>query len=185
VFQSRARSSLLVAALLAACAAPRDAEARDFGRTADDAKSLLSEGVHLVRRALGLERDTAVVSHAVSLSPREAAVEFELADGTTRVVSLRSGELLVNGTAVAHYRPGGTLDRAWRQLLANAAAKDTRGVLAGLRAFKVAGLSGDDLAAERRLATTFRNLIIEAPAVASVAAAARADLHGFRSDIRG
>ena len=176
--QSRVRSSLLLAVFLAACAAPPAAEARDFGRPTDDAKSLLSDGVHLVRRALGLERDTAVVSHAVSLSPREAAVEFEIADGTTRVVSLRSGELLVNGAAVAHYRPGGTLDRAWRRLLADAAAKDTRGVLAGLRSFKVAGLTGDDLAAERRLAATFRNLTIEAPTVAAVAASAAAQSIG-------
>jgi hypothetical protein len=174
VFQSRARTSLLLAAFLAACAAPRDAQARDFGRTADDAKSLLSDGVHLVLRALGLDRDTAVVSHAVSLSPREAAVEFEIADGTTRVVSLRSGELLVNGAVVARYHPGGTLDREWRRLLADAAAKDTRGVLASLRSFKVAGLSGDDLAAEQRLTTTFRNLTIETPAVAAIAAASAA-----------
>jgi hypothetical protein len=178
VSQSRVRSSLLLAVLLAACAAPPAAQARDFDRPTDDAKSLLSDGVHFVRRALGLERDTAVVSHAVSLSPREAAVEFEIADGTTRVVSLRSGELLVNGTAVAHYHPGGTLDRAWRRLLADAAAKDTRGVLAGLRAFKVAGLTGDDLAAEQRLAATFRNLTIEAPTGAAVAASAAAQAIG-------
>lgn len=161
-----------MAALLAACAVPSAAEAPGIGRTADDAKSLLSDGMHLVRRALGLDRDTAVVSHAVSLSPREAAVEFDLADGTTRVVSLRSGELLVNGAAVGRYHPGGTLDRAWRRLLAEAAAKDTRGVLASLRAFTVAGLSGEDAAAGQRLASAFRNLAAEAPASAGVAASA-------------
>ena len=176
MFQSRARSSLLLAAALAACAAP--AQARDIGHAADEARSFLSDGVHFVRHALGLDRDTAVVSHAVSLSPREAAVEFELADGTTRVVSLRSGELLVNGAAVARYRQGGALDRAWRQALAGAAAKDTRGVLAGLRAFKVAGLSGDELAAERRLDAAFRNLTAEAPAAAAVAASAAAQRIG-------
>ena len=177
---SRISSGLILAALLAACAAPTAAEARDFDSPTDDAKSLLSDGVHLVRRALGLERDTTVVSHAVSLSPREAAVEFEIADGTTRVVSLRSGELLVNGASVGHYHPGGTLDRAWRQLLADAAAKDTRGVLAGLRAFRVSGLTGDDLAAEQRLAATFRNLAIEAP-TAAVAASAAARAGGVAS----
>jgi hypothetical protein len=173
VSQSRARSSLLLAALLIACAPARDAQAKETGHRAADAKALLADGVHLVRRALGLDRDTAVVSHAVSLSPREAAVEFDLADGTTRVVSLRSGELLVDGRAVGRYRAGGPLERAWRQLLAEAGAKDTHGVLGGLRAFRVAGLSGDDLAAEKRLTAAFRNLTAAAPsATAEVAGAA-------------
>ena len=165
--RSRARSSLLLAALLIACAPARDAQAKESGVRAADAKALLANGVHLVRRALGLDRDTAVVSHAISLSPREAAVEFDLADGTTRVVSLRSGELLVDGRSVGRYRAGGPLERAWRKLLAEAGPKDTRQVLASLRAFRISGLAGDERAAEERLTQTFRNLTAPAELAAA------------------
>jgi len=160
VFRSRARCSLLLALGLIACVPLDSAQAADRGRS-KSAKSLLSDGLRFVEHALGLARDTAVVSHAVSLSPREAAVELELADGTTRVVSLRSGQVLVDGVAAGKFKPGGALDRAWRQLLAGAAAKDTRELLVALHVFRVSGLPREDQAAERRLGAAFRNMTIE------------------------
>jgi hypothetical protein len=168
VFRSRARCSLFLALALAACVPPPAAQATErvnVGR----AKTLLHDGLRFVEHALGLARDTAVVSHAVSLSPREAAVELELADGTTRVVSLRAGQVLVDGVSAGKFKPGGALDRAWRQLLAGAAAKDTRELLAALHTFRVSGLTAEDQTAERRLGAAFRNLTIEAalPVVAS------------------
>ena len=172
MFRSRARCSLLLALVLAACVPPQAAQATErVGATR--VKTLVSDGLRFVEHALGLVRDTGVVSHAVSLSPREAAVELELADGTTRVVSLRSGQVLVDGVAAGTFKPGGTLDRAWRQLLAGAAARDTRELLAALHAFRVSGLARDDQAAEHRLATAFRNLVAEAtqPVAAPAAAA--------------
>ena len=162
--RSRASSRLLLAALLVACAPVRDAQARDIGVRVAEAKDFIADGLHFVRHALGLDRDTAVVSHAISLSPREAAVEFDLADGTTRTVALRSGQVLVNGQVAGRYTPGGVLERAWRQVLAEAGPKDTKGVLGSLRAFRVAGLSGDERAAEDQLARAFRNLTASAPA---------------------
>ena len=190
--QSRASSGrLLLAALLVACAPVREARADTGDALAADAKNLFVDGVHFVRHALGLDRDTAVVSHAISLSPREAAVEFDLADGTTRSVALRSGQVLVDGRAVGRYTPGGTFERAWRQLLAEAGPKDTKAVLSGLRAFRVAGLSGDERAAEERLTQTFRNLTapsplagaaVSVPAAAAAVAAASSALAGAIGD---
>ena len=149
---------------------PQTAHAVDR-RSAKRATALFSDGLRFVEHALGLTRDTAVVSHAVSLSPREAAVELELADGTTRVVSLRSGQVLVDGAAAGKFKPGGALDRAWRQLLAGAAAKDTRELLVALHAFRVSGLTAEDQAAERRLGAAFRNLTIDVtPPVAVIEA---------------
>jgi hypothetical protein len=171
VFQSRARFSLLLALGLIACVPLHSAQAADRGR-AKFAKSLLNNSLRFVEHALGLARDTAVVSHAVSLSPREAAVELELADGTTRVVALRSGQVFVDGVAAGKFKPGGALDRAWRQLLAGAAAKDTRELLVALHAFRVSGLGGQDQAAERRLGAAFRNMMIEVPS--HIVASARA-----------
>jgi hypothetical protein len=173
VFRSRARCSLILALVLSACVPVQAARAAERDN-AKRARSLLSDGFNFVKHALGLVRDTAVVSHAVSLSPREAAVELELLDGTTRVVSLRSGQVLVDGVAVGKFKPGGALDRAWRQLLAGAAAKDTRELLAALRAFRVSGLTAEDQVAGRNLATAFRNLTIEStPLGASSSATAQ------------
>jgi hypothetical protein len=172
VFRSRARCSLLLALALAACVPPQPARAVER-RDTKRAQVLLSDGLRFVEHALGLVRDTAVVSHAVSLSPREAAVELELADGTTRVVSLRSGQVLVDGATAGKFKPGGALDRAWRHLLAGAAAKDTRELLIALHAFRVSGLGGEDQAAQRRLSAAFRNLTI---AVARPGAASALEL---------
>ena len=170
---------VLLALLLVACAPVRDARADVGDAVKADAKDLFKDGVHFVLHVLGFERDTAVVSHAISLSPREAAVEFDLADGTTRTVAFRSGQVLVDGRAVGHYTSGGTLERAWRQLLAEAGPNETRAVLSRLRAFRASGLSGDERSAEDQIARTFRNLTVQEPptgagAGASVPAAAAA-----------
>jgi len=162
VYRSRLLGSLLWLTLLA-CAPVRDLEAGERKGKAADAKALLVDGLRFVRHAIGLEKDTTAVSHTVSLSPRDASVELELADGTTRVVALRAGEVLVDGAPIGHYRAGGALDRAWRRLLAEGAASDTRTLLAAVRAFKVSGLAGDDAAAGRRLAAAFRNLTAASP----------------------
>lgn len=162
MYRSRLLGSLLWLTLLA-CAPVRDLEAGERKGKAADAKALLVDGLRFVRHAIGLEKDTTAVSHTVSLSPRDASVELELADGTTRVVALRAGEVLVDGAPIGHYRAGGALDRAWRRLLAEGAASDTRTLLAAVRAFKVSGLAGDDAAAGRRLAAAFRNLTAASP----------------------
>jgi hypothetical protein len=145
----------------------RDLEAGDLKGKSADAKALFVDGLRFVRHAIGLERDTTVVSHTVSLSPREASVELELADGTARVVALRAGEVLVDGAPVARYRAGGALDRAWRRLLGEGSASDTRTLLAAVRAFKISGPAGDDVTAGRRLAAAFRNLTAVSPAEAA------------------
>jgi len=162
VFRSRLLCSLLGLALLA-CAPLRGLEAGERKGKAADAKALLADGLRFVRHAIGLEKDTTAVSHIISLSPRDASVELELADGTTRVVALRAGEVLVDGAPIGHYRAGGALDRAWRRLLAEGAASDTRTLLAAVRAFKVSGLAGNDAAAGRRLTAAFRNLTAASP----------------------
>lgn len=166
MYRSRLLCSLLWLTLLA-CAPVRDLEAGERKGKAADAKALFIDGLRFVRHAIGLERDTTVVSHTVSLSPRGASVKLELADGTMRVVALRAGEVLVDGAPVARYRAGGALDRAWRRLLAENSASDTRTLLAAVRAFKVSGRAGDDVTAGRRLAAAFRNLTAASPAEAA------------------
>jgi len=175
VSRPRAVCSLLAVALLSCAPVPEARAAESAGPR--DASEFLSDGFHFVLRALGLARDTSVLSHAVSLSQREATVELRLDNGALRSVSLRAGEVLVDGTHVGRYRVGGALDRAWRRVLTDGASSDSRALLGALRSFSVAGLAGDDGEAERRLSAAFRNLVAvqqPPPAASSVEAAAMA-----------
>jgi len=176
VFRSRLHSSLLLLSLLA-CAPAGDLQAREITGLRGEASTVVKGGVKLLRRFLGLARDSvAVVSHAVSLGRREAALELSLVDGTTSVVALQAGELRVNGVTVGRYRAGGALDRAWRRLLTDVATADTRSMVATLRAFKVGGLAGADAEAERRLTSELRGLtpVTEAQSSLALAEAAAA-----------
>jgi len=172
VFRSRLRASLLLLGLFA-CAPTAEAKATTV-IDVRDARALVKGGFHFVRRALGLERDTAVVSHAVSLSPREAALELELADGTTRLVALRAGEVRVDGAVIGRYRSGGALDRAWRRLLSDAATAETPAILASVRRFRVAGLAGEEADALRRIGAALQSLTPAPPPEPAVAAASEA-----------
>src|SRR3990172_8396696 len=75
----------LVAAVVVLAGAPGRAPAA-IVPYADDAQAALTNGMRLLRRALHLGQDE-VVSHAISLSSREAALELELAGGRTRTVA--------------------------------------------------------------------------------------------------
>ena len=145
---------------------------------------MVKGGVKLLRRFLGLERDSvAVVSHAVSLGRREAALELSLLDGTTSVVALQAGELRVNGVTLGRYRAGGALDRAWRRLLTDVATADTRSMVATLRAFKVGGLAGGDAEAERRLTSVLHGLTAVTEAESSLALTAAAEAAAAAQDL--
>jgi len=70
----------------------------------------------------GLEaQEAALTGSEVSLAAGAATLELELADGSTRVVTLRDGKLLIDGEVSGAYEPGGSLDGSWRALLTNPA----------------------------------------------------------------
>ncbi len=162
-----ARSLMLAASLLAlpgvAHAAP------DLFDLRDDAQAAVTSGMSLLRRVLHLQQGESVVSHAISISAREAALELETQDGRTRVIALRGGRVLLDGAEVGRYQPGGALDRSWRRLLADGAALETRPLMVALRAWRVPGLDGGETAAKARLDIAVRAL--GAPVRSSVAAA--------------
>ncbi len=64
-------------------------------------------------------QEAAVTGSAVALSSGTAALELELADGETRVIAFRDGEIMVDGEARGAYEPGGALEGSWRALLGN------------------------------------------------------------------
>jgi hypothetical protein len=68
-----------------------------------------------------LAQEQGVTGSTVSLAAGAASLELALADGGTRVISLREGEVLIDGEVQGSYEPGGTLDNSWRSLLTSPA----------------------------------------------------------------
>ena len=119
----------------------------------------------LLRRVFNIGPQEEVLSHAISVSAREASLDLELANGRTRSLALRSGRVLVDGANVGSYTPGGALDRAWRRALADGAALDTRALLVALRSWRGPSLTGDEAAAKTRLDESLRGLAARAVVV--------------------
>jgi hypothetical protein len=163
----------LVAAVAVLAGAPERASAA-FVPYAHDAQAALTNGMRLLRRALHLGQDE-VVSHAISLSSREAALELELAGGRTRTVALQGGVVLIDGARAGRYTRGGRLERAWRRLLADGGALDTRGLLVALRAWHAPSASGEDAVAGTRIEESLQALGVVRGAPAGMTAVARAD----------
>jgi len=167
---SPARSSFFALGLALVAAGPASAAPADGVR--DQVSSLAEEGLRLVARVLHVQvKQDEVLSYTISVGPREALLELELASGRSRTVAFRSGQILVDGQVSGGYVAGGPLDLAWRQLLAGSTSLDTRSVLAAVRGWDVPGLSGDELAAKRRLDAVLRDLASHAPAPPAAAAA--------------
>jgi cytoskeletal protein CcmA (bactofilin family) len=64
------------------------------------------------------ERD--VVSKQLSVGRNEATLGLEFSDRGTFEISLRNGQVLIDGEQVGSFEPGGELDTAWRELLGRA-----------------------------------------------------------------
>jgi len=166
------RSAALAA--FAALALAHPAAATDPGNAKgvirEGAQAALNGGIELMRRILNLQQDE-IVSHAISVSNREATLELETAGGRSRSISLRGGRILVDGTEAGRYAGGGPLERSWRRLLADGAELETRAFLVSLRAWRITGLAGEDLAAKNRLDEAVRGAVA-APGQAKSADAA-------------
>ncbi|MBI4543394.1 MAG: hypothetical protein HY705_10215 [Gemmatimonadetes bacterium] len=161
------RSSLLAAALLAA-AVPTRAAAVGLP-TLDQASAAVVNGIAFLKSVLRGRQGDEFVSHAIAVSSREATLELELASGEMRTLSLREGALLLDGVRAGRYAPGGALDRAWRRLLADAGALQTREVLIALRSWRAGTLAGDEAAAKTRLDEALRAVTARRPTAALAA----------------
>jgi hypothetical protein len=111
-----------------------------------------------LRRVFNIGQQEEVLSHAISVSTREASLDLEMANGRTRSLALRGGRVLIDGAAVGSYPPGGALDRAWRRALADGASLDTRSLLVALRSWRGPALTGDEVAAKTQLDDALKNL---------------------------
>jgi len=72
-----------------------------------------------------------IVQTAIVLSADEASLSLELADGRSREIQLLDGAVVIDGKEAASYRPGGALERAWRDFLRGASEGDINDALSG------------------------------------------------------
>ena len=85
-----------------------------------------------------------IVQTSVVLGADEASLSLELDDGRSRQIRLVDGTVYIDGNEAARYRPGGALERAWRDFLRGASGGDFADALRG---FVGAETEADDAAA--------------------------------------
>jgi hypothetical protein len=112
-----------------------------------------------------------ILQTSASVGAREAALELELASGRTVAVRLAGGRVLVNSSEVAAYRPGGPLERAWRDLVRSASSDE---LAQGWQSFLSAGRASEDQAAITAIAAALGPLFegVASPAPAPLVAPA-------------
>lgn len=130
---------------------------RSSARLAITAIVGLAAAAPLAQRAHAQHGGT-VISSAISVGRDEATLELELADGSRRVVSLRDGTVRLDGEVTGRYRSSGSLDRAWRQLLAELTPLEAGALTARLREWEPSRVAGDEAAAAARMREYFSNL---------------------------
>ena len=99
-----------------------------------------------------------VRDHEITVSSDSRALTLHLSDGSALSITLTQGRVMVNGSTAGHYAPGGEFERAWQDLLSDAARIPTPLAVARLRAWAPTGLEGDDAAAAQLLEARFAPL---------------------------
>lgn len=118
----------------------------------------LSAPIAYLRHLFHVGPGPTVRDHEITVSSDSRALTLHLSDGSALSVTLTQGRILVNGSTSGHYAPGGELERAWQDLLSDAARLPTPLTVARLRAWAPAGLEGDDAAAAQLLEARFAPL---------------------------
>ncbi|MFW6199822.1 MAG: bactofilin family protein, partial [Gemmatimonadota bacterium] len=119
-----------------------------------------------------------VISSRISVSRDDASLELELASDESVFVSLRGGEVIVDGEAIGAYSSGDALDTSWRALLGDAVGLDDGPLARALVEWSPpANLAGDgDLArVAQRLDQLLEARLTEAAAATDPAPAPTSD----------
>ncbi len=183
----RPDTGALLAALALAASPLRASTASTCGHDLRvDGQTAINNGLALLRHMLHIGPQDEVLSHSISLSSREASLELELSTGHNRTISLRDGNVYVDGQSVGTYAPGGALDRSWRRELADGGTLDTRALIASLHGWRSQSLPTDEAAARARIDDALKGLEVSSntaqvrEADARVKAELRAEHHTVR-----
>jgi hypothetical protein len=135
--------------------------AASTGVTGPDLSGILGP----LRGLFGDAPSPAARDHLVAISSDSRILTFRF-DGDAKLeLALTGGRVLIDGAQVGRYNPGGALEGAWQDLLADLARVPTPLAVLRARAWAPSGLTGDELAAENELR---RRLIAIAPATGAV-----------------
>jgi hypothetical protein len=108
-----------------------------------------------------------VAAYSVRSSAREAGIDFQFEDGKALQIMFRDGQVLIDGSPAGGYRPGGALEAEWRRFLTWAGGAGADEAVAAARAWKPAGLPGDEgqvlSTLQARLATLTASRSVPAP----------------------
>ena len=128
----------------------------------------------------------AATDHIVTISSDSRVLTFKLTGDAKVELALTGGRVLIDGTQVGRYAPGGALEGAWQDLLADLGRVPTPLAVLRARAWAPTGLAGDELAAAaelRRRLTGLASSPGSAPTPQPIPAAAAGglviDLHSF------
>lgn len=89
--------------------------------------------------------------HMVAISSDSRILTFRFEGDAKLELALTGGRVLIDGTQVGRYTPGGTLEGAWQELLADLARVPTPLAVLRARAWAPAGLTGDEATAANEL----------------------------------
>ena len=89
--------------------------------------------------------------HLVAISSDSRVLTFRFAGDAKLELALTGGRVLIDGTQVGRYTPGGALETSWQDLLADLARVPTPLAVLRARAWVPAGLTGDEAAAANEL----------------------------------
>lgn len=129
-----------------------------------------------------------VVSKMISMGPDEARLTLELASGEAMELTLSDGTVRMGDEVLGSYTPGGTLESAWRELVAGVLSLEDEALLQALVDWSPpAGLEGETAEVARRM-DEFLALNFDSAEVEALALEARAEAEALESalqDIRG
>lgn len=105
-----------------------------------------------------------VLASEIRVTPEEAVLSLELLDNTTVSISLRGGQVFRDGNRLGSFTPGGELDRAWRDLLAQALSADAEALASLLGPWTPpTTLSGDEAVSAEALKQALVLLVAQEP----------------------
>ncbi|HET7040963.1 MAG TPA: hypothetical protein VFI13_03045, partial [Gemmatimonadales bacterium] len=122
--------------------------------------------------------------HIVTISSDSRTLTFRFEGAAKLDLALTGGRVLIDGTQVGKYAPGGALEGSWQDLLADLARVPTPLAVLRARAWSPAGLTGDELAAATELRRRLTAIALPTGATLAPQAIPAAPAGGLVTDIR-
>jgi hypothetical protein len=129
-------------------------------------------------------RGAGAKDHLVATSSDSRTLTFKLDDGSEVTLSLAGGRVVIDGEQAGRYIPGGSLEGAWQELLADLARVPTPLAVLRVRSWAPAGLKGEEKGAAEALRRRLAGITVAKGEVVTPQPVPAAPPGGFTVDIR-